>query len=92
MKIRISDRAYKQLKKIPKNQSERLLNAIDSLSENPRKGKRLTGKLAAYFSLRVGDYRIIYSISDDLIQIIVLGQRSHIYDLIQRLLNSLLGL
>ena len=92
MKIQISDRAFKQLKKIPPPHRENLIKAIDSLAEAPNKGKALSGKLSGYRSLRVGDYRIVYSVTKHNIQVVVLGHRSHIYEIIKWFLDFLFGL
>jgi len=92
LRIQVSDRALKQIKKIPPPHKKQLTEAIDSLSDDPCRGSQLTGKLADYRSLRIGDYRIIYTITDDMIKIVVLGHRSHIYEIIRRLLNFLFGI
>ena len=92
MKIRISDRAFKQLKRIPPPHRERLTKAISSLVEVQHEGKRLKGKLTGYLSMRVGDYRIIYSHSADTIDVIAIGHRSHIYEIIRKLMDFLFGL
>jgi mRNA interferase RelE/StbE len=38
----------------------RILSKIESLSENLRSGKRLVGNHKGEFSLRIGNYRIVY--------------------------------
>ena len=51
--------------------------------ENPRKiGKALTGKMNQFWRYRVGDYRIVVNIHDDVLIIVVisLGHRSEIYN------------
>ena len=51
--------------------------------ENPRKiGKALTGKMNQFWRYRVGDYRIVVDIHDDVLIIVVisLGHRSEIYN------------
>ena len=50
--------------------------------ENPRyKGRALSGNLAGYWRYRVGDYRIIADIQDDIVIILVVDvdKRSDIY-------------
>jgi mRNA interferase RelE/StbE len=59
-------------------------NAICSLSENPRPPgcKQLVGsKETPLFRFRVGDYRIIYEVQDDvvLVSVIHIGHRKDIY-------------
>lgn len=52
------------------------------LAENPhRVGKELSGSLAGTWSARRGEYRVVYTIDDDVITVIVLriGHRRSIY-------------
>ena len=59
-----------------------ILSAIGSLSENPRPQgyRKLKGRKG--YRIRVGDYRVIYEILDDilLIDVIDLGHRKEIYE------------
>ena len=59
----------------------RLIAAIETLSSNPYQGKKLKGQLKGTFSLRAGDFRIIYSIHKErlMIYIIDIGHRKEIY-------------
>jgi mRNA interferase RelE/StbE len=81
-KILISRHAQKQLDKFPDTIAEPLINAILSLSENPRPQgyKKLKGRDA--YRIRKGDYRIIYEIADEIVtvEIIAVGHRKDIYD------------
>ncbi len=60
----------------------RIINAVEILSENPvpTNCKKLIGSDHIY-RIRVGDYRILYSIENDLllIEIIRVGHRKDIY-------------
>ncbi|MYI63740.1 MAG: type II toxin-antitoxin system RelE/ParE family toxin [Gemmatimonadetes bacterium] len=62
--VRIIRRAMRDLSNLPQQYADLLSQHIDSLSENPRprSAKRLQGRTD--YSLRVGDYRIIYEIDD----------------------------
>jgi len=45
---------------------ERILNKIEELQTDPEKrGKPLRNQLAGYYSLRAGDYRVIYEVDLD---------------------------
>ena len=64
-KIDFSNLAAKELEeiyRIDKKLYSRLVAAIETLETNPYQGKRLKGKLAGDYSLRTGNYRIIYTI------------------------------
>lgn len=75
--------ANKALLKLPKSIQTRILNALQHLAYNPRPPGVL--KLQASFDLyriRIGDYRVIYSIDEQQIQILIatVGHRKDIYD------------
>ena len=78
-KIEIAKPAQKFIAKQLKSQQIRLLQAIQKL---PLEGdiKKLAGRTNQY-RLRVGDYRIIYEVHDDVLIIRVLnaGNRGDIY-------------
>ena len=80
--IEIKKSAAKEIEKLPKTVLKRILNKIQSLSTEPRPSgcKKLTAD--EKYRLRVGDYRILYSIEDDrlVIYIVKVGHRKKIYD------------
>lgn len=78
-KIEFDKRAIKFISKQPKPQRERLFKAISIL---PLSGdiKAMQGH-PGYFRLRVGDYRVIYTVDDNvlIVRIIEVGNRGDIY-------------
>ncbi len=80
--IRLTKRVERQLSKLVPEVQVRLQLAIDTLEENPRPDgvKKLKGKDNQY-RIRVGDYRIVYTIEDQklLVVIVQLGARSDVY-------------
>lgn len=56
----------------------RIINKIESLQENPRAGKPLVGNHKGEFSLRVGDYRIVYELAAHTISILTGKHRKHV--------------
>lgn len=81
-KVEINKVARKKLDKMSDSIVEPILKVIYNLAENPRPQgyKKLTGRSG--FRIRVGNYRIIYEIIEDilLIKIIYLGHRKDIYE------------
>ncbi|MEO0537068.1 MAG: type II toxin-antitoxin system RelE/ParE family toxin [Cyanobacteria bacterium P01_A01_bin.123] len=75
--------AQRQLKKLTPVVQKRLIELIESLTDEPRPPncKKLKGRLDQY-RLRSGDYRIIYSINDTtlIVKVIKLGHRRDIYE------------
>jgi mRNA interferase RelE/StbE len=59
----------------------RILSKIEILEKSPREGKPLVGNHAGEFSLRIGDYRVVYQIdtSDNIIHILTIKHRKHVY-------------
>ena len=80
-KIVIEKLAEKFIMKLPKPEKERVLKAIYELPDG-KDIKRLQGKKSkGLYRLRVGDYRIVYTINDDklIIFIIDADNRGQIY-------------
>ena len=81
--IEFDRRVKKDLKSVPTQEMERIKAAISNLSSNPRPSgcKKLKGKNYEYFRIRVGDYRVVYTINDKVLLIIIIrvGHRKEIY-------------
>ena len=79
MRIEIDKPALKFLAKQPKPQQERLLRAIYKL---PNEGdiKRMAGTDGLY-RLRVGDYRVLYTVEDTrlIVYVLQIGNRGDVY-------------
>ena len=74
--------AVKELKKIPNHFANIIYKEITELSVNPRPEncKNLVS-LSKHFRLRIGDYRVVYSIEDKIlvIEIIRIAHRKDVY-------------
>lgn len=70
--VDISAHARKQLKRMPKSEKKKILDKIDSLSNDPRPfGYKKLYYYTEYFRVRVGNYRIIYTISDQQLFVVI---------------------
>ncbi len=83
-RIEFSNLAANELEKIykiDKRLYSRLITAVETLKANPYQGKSLKGRYLGDYSLRVGDYRIIYTVHKNtlVVYIIDLGHRREIY-------------
>jgi mRNA interferase RelE/StbE len=83
-RVEFAPRAYKAFARIDKAMSKRIMSKLDEVSklDNPRDmGDALTGNLAGLWRYRVGDYRVICSIEDDVIVIFVvdIDHRRQVY-------------
>jgi len=80
-KVEVSRTARKDLRKIDFRYRPHIWAAMYSLQDNPFLGKKLAGKLEDHYSLRVGDYRILYKVSNKILMILIIriGHRQWIY-------------
>ena len=62
----------RSMRRLPKKFQKAIIAALNALGDEPRAGKPLIGELAGVWSLRRGDYRVLYRIRDDLHEVIVL--------------------
>lgn len=79
--VEITSSAQRQFKKLPEAIQEHLIPKILALEANPRPSgvKKLQG--FEYYRIRMGDYRVVFSINDKahLIKVLDLGHRKDIY-------------
>ncbi len=80
--IQISRTAERQLSKLPRNDQERIARTILTLAIDPypRGARKLSGYDDVY-RVRVGSYRVLYSVSTSTLIVIVLkvGHRKDVY-------------
>lgn len=81
-RIELRPAAARALKRVDHQDRDRIRGVIALLAENPRPpgAKALQGRSG--LRVRVGNYRIIYTIQDDVLLVVVvsLGHRSDIYE------------
>ncbi len=75
-------KVLKDFKKIDSVWQKRIVEKIDEILVNtPYEGKKLVGNMSNFYRLRVGDYRIVYEIIEDIvtIEIIKVAHRKEVY-------------
>jgi mRNA interferase RelE/StbE len=80
--IIIKSSTEKSFGKLEKAQQIKIIRAIENLAVNPRpQGFKKLKSLAELYRIRVGDYRIIYSIDNNvlIITVVKIGHRKEIY-------------
>lgn len=81
-RIELRPAAVRALRKLDPPVRRRVQGAISLLAENPRPpaARALQGRSG--LRVRVGDHRIIYTVADDvlLVVVIALGHRREVYD------------
>ena len=80
-KVIFTKSVKKDFRKIPKLEVSKILNEIEELAKNPRSSKSKKLKGEKLYRWRVGNYRVIYDIQDNVMLIFVLklGHRNDIY-------------
>ena len=81
-RIQVSGMAERQLKKLSSEARDRVVRAVRALADDPvpRGSRRLTG-YDDVFRVRIGPYRVLYSVAASTLTILVLkiGHRRDIY-------------
>jgi mRNA interferase RelE/StbE len=80
-RIELRPAAIRALKRIHPEDKERVQGAIALVGQDPRPPKALALSGRPGYRVRVGDYRIIYTIQDDVLLVVVVnpGHRREIY-------------
>ena len=81
-RVEISRTAQAQLKRVPRDGQTRVVRAILALADEPfPKGSRKLSGYTDVFRIRIGQYRVIYSVANGKLIVIVLkiGHRKDIY-------------
>jgi len=83
-RISIRKQALKELAALSAKESRKVSAAIDALADEPRPTgcKKLKGEHHFIWRVRVGHYRILYRIEDDIkvVEVGKIGHRKNIYD------------
>lgn len=74
-------KAQKDLQRVDSRYRRRICAALEALGSDPYCGKKLEGEFRGYFSYRVWPYRIIYTLQEDhlIVLIIRIGHRQGVY-------------
>ncbi len=79
--VAIKRSAAKEIEELPRDARRRVVTAIGTLAQNPRPPG--CEKLSAMekYRIRVGDYRVVYGIDDELVTVVVVkvGHRRDVY-------------
>ena len=81
-RLETTRRFEKDFRKLASNLKHRIDKQIRTLETQPYSGKRLRGEFEGSYSLRLGDYRIIYWIDDAAKKVILLtvAHRRTVYE------------
>jgi mRNA interferase RelE/StbE len=79
--IRIKASAARSLRRLSRQDRDRIIEAIDRLAREPGAGGTLKGEFSGLRRLRVGIYRVVYEVIDDELVVLVvrIGHRREVY-------------
>ena len=80
--IKIKRPAAKEIAALPKRDRRRVIAAIEALADDPRpEGARKLTNIENAYRIRVGDYRVVYQIVDNILTVFVVrvGHRKDVY-------------
>ena len=88
--LRYTANAARAIRKLDPQVRKRVRKATETLADDPLRGKPLQLDLKGLRSWRTGDFRIVYRVIEDRVEILVLtvGHRRDIYDRLRRRLRD----
>jgi mRNA interferase RelE/StbE len=80
-KLEFKKTASKELNSLPNKEIKKILKSIDQLIDNPRPSNSKKLSSSESYRIRVGDYRILYEIKEQIliIYIIKVAHRKDVY-------------
>lgn len=87
--IRYAASASRAIRKLDPQIQRRVRAAVEALAEDPTRGKPLQLTLKGFRSWRTGDYRIVYRVVSDRVEIaiVAVGHRREVYDRVRERLR-----
>jgi len=82
VRVDLTDRTTKDLDRLEHGQPRlwvRIITKIKGLAIDPKMGKPLVGPLKGKWSLRVGEYRVIYEIRGNSVIVLTVNHRREVY-------------
>lgn len=68
--VEIKESAEKEIKKLDNSKRQEIISQLDKLENFPKKhGKPLRGRLNGLWQLRSGDFRIWYTVKDEIVEV-----------------------
>lgn len=78
--IELTKRAVRDLDALARTRIiSKILAKIESLAEDPAAGKRLVGPLKGIWSLRIGEYRVLYEFDERKVSVLTVNHRREAY-------------
>ena len=79
LKIDVSPESEAFILSLPPKRQKQIVNKIDALAEGSEAGIKPLKEFPSFFRLRSGDYRIVYFVDGDVLNIVLIDLRNRIY-------------
>ena len=83
MKLLVSEQILARLRTLHPDHRREIRSALRELAKGRGDVKELAGRLAGFYRLRIGRYRIVYRYEEKHLEAIFLEQRSVVYELLR---------
>ena len=83
MKLLVSEQILARLRTLHPDHRREIRSALRELARGRGDVKELAGRLAGFYRLRIGRYRIVYRYEEKHLEAIFLEQRSVVYELLR---------
>ncbi len=87
-RLRLPDETAATVRSLHPHIKQKIKAALQMVLASPQAGKVLKDELSGYRSFRVGNFRIIYRIDKEIIEVVAVGPRRTIYEETYRLISK----
>ena len=84
-RLRIPDEIGDRVRSLHPALKRKIRATIDDLLSDTAQGKPLQGQLLGFNSIRVGRFRVVYRVQQDIVEILTIGPRRTVYEEADRL-------
>jgi len=78
--VRFTPRFLKRIRSLDREVQVRVLREVGVLKTDPYVGKPLRGEWGGVYSLRIGDWRVLYQVKGNVVFLLVVGHRKRVYE------------
>ena len=87
-KVRVPDSIAKLIRKMHPYLKKKIRSSLETILLDPYSGKALKGELAGPMSFKVSRFRIIYKVSNKIVEIVTIAPRELIYKETYRIIKK----
>ena len=86
-RLRVPDDIARLIRGMHPDLKRRARASLETILAKPSSGKALKEELSGLRSFRVGTFRIVYRVVENIVEIVAVGPRERIYEMTYRLLK-----